>query len=151
MVEGKKYGLLNGTAQSVRSKLIITFLVIAIVPLCLLTWFSLQHVNNTLQKNANAELHELSSIASEFANLWFDDHLTDLYTFKNQLSNFPLEQSKLINHFVNQYDFVNSIEIIAASALKQPIISPYGQINNCLLYTSPSPRDKRQSRMPSSA
>ena len=26
-----------------------------------------------------------------------------------------------------------------------------GRINNCLLYTSPSPRDKRQSRMPSSA
>ena len=25
------------------------------------------------------------------------------------------------------------------------------QTNNCLLYTSPSPRDKRQSRMPSSA
>ena len=26
-----------------------------------------------------------------------------------------------------------------------------GQVANCLLYTSPSPRDKRQSRMPSSA
>ena len=26
-----------------------------------------------------------------------------------------------------------------------------GQYGNCLLYTSPSPRDKRQSRMPSSA
>ena len=26
-----------------------------------------------------------------------------------------------------------------------------GQVNFCLLYTSPSPRDKRQSRMPSSA
>ena len=25
------------------------------------------------------------------------------------------------------------------------------QVNDCLLYTSPSPRDKRQSRMPSSA
>eukprot|EP00827_Trimyema_finlayi_P004957 TRINITY_DN5088_c0_g1_i1.p2 TRINITY_DN5088_c0_g1~~TRINITY_DN5088_c0_g1_i1.p2 ORF type:complete len:104 (+),score=61.20 TRINITY_DN5088_c0_g1_i1:25-312(+) len=25
------------------------------------------------------------------------------------------------------------------------------QVRNCLLYTSPSPRDKRQSRMPSSA
>ena len=25
------------------------------------------------------------------------------------------------------------------------------QLENCLLYTSPSPRDKRQSRMPSSA
>ena len=30
-------------------------------------------------------------------------------------------------------------------------IERYGQYNVCLLYTSPSPRDKRQSRMPSSA
>ena len=27
----------------------------------------------------------------------------------------------------------------------------FGTFNSCLLYTSPSPRDKRQSRMPSSA
>ena len=27
----------------------------------------------------------------------------------------------------------------------------YGNVSDCLLYTSPSPRDKRQSRMPSSA
>ena len=27
----------------------------------------------------------------------------------------------------------------------------YSGVNSCLLYTSPSPRDKRQSRMPSSA
>ena len=27
----------------------------------------------------------------------------------------------------------------------------YGRLSDCLLYTSPSPRDKRQSRMPSSA
>ena len=31
------------------------------------------------------------------------------------------------------------------------IASPDEQSHNCLLYTSPSPRDKRQSRMPSSA
>ena len=31
------------------------------------------------------------------------------------------------------------------------IISKKGNFKNCLLYTSPSPRDKRQSRMPSSA
>ena len=30
-------------------------------------------------------------------------------------------------------------------------IDPDTKINTCLLYTSPSPRDKRQSRMPSSA
>ncbi len=28
---------------------------------------------------------------------------------------------------------------------------PTGDWDDCLLYTSPSPRDKRQSRMPSSA
>ena len=30
-------------------------------------------------------------------------------------------------------------------------VSAYGELSACLLYTSPSPRDKRQSRMPSSA
>ena len=30
-------------------------------------------------------------------------------------------------------------------------LTQLGDYNNCLLYTSPSPRDKRQSRMPSSA
>ena len=30
-------------------------------------------------------------------------------------------------------------------------IDGYYQLQTCLLYTSPSPRDKRQSRMPSSA
>ena len=32
-----------------------------------------------------------------------------------------------------------------------PIVTPDGTVITCLLYTSPSPRDKRQSRMPSSA
>ena len=30
-------------------------------------------------------------------------------------------------------------------------IGPFARLRPCLLYTSPSPRDKRQSRMPSSA
>ena len=32
-----------------------------------------------------------------------------------------------------------------------PLAETLGAVNTCLLYTSPSPRDKRQSRMPSSA
>ena len=35
--------------------------------------------------------------------------------------------------------------------LKARILSWDGQYENCLLYTSPSPRDQRGSRMPSSA
>ena len=34
--------------------------------------------------------------------------------------------------------------------INNPAVSD-AQFNTCLLYTSPSPRDKRQSRMPSSA
>ena len=34
---------------------------------------------------------------------------------------------------------------------KQKISLGRGLVRSCLLYTSPSPRDKRQSRMPSSA
>ena len=34
---------------------------------------------------------------------------------------------------------------------KKVLVIEVGNIKSCLLYTSPSPRDKRQSRMPSSA
>ena len=39
---------------------------------------------------------------------------------------------------------------LIASANQNELLA-FGDSNNCLLYTSPSPRDKRQSRMPSSA
>ena len=48
---------------------------------------------------------------------------------------------------------VRSTASVQSSLVMYPIWK-YGneeQRNNCLLYTSPSPRDKRQSRMPSSA
>ena len=32
-----------------------------------------------------------------------------------------------------------------------PVVGSYGQTHPCLLYTSPSPRDRQKSRMPSSA
>ena len=40
-------------------------------------------------------------------------------------------------------------ELVPAGRLRAT--TDYGQAIPCLLYTSPSPRDKRQSRMPSSA
>ena len=36
-------------------------------------------------------------------------------------------------------------------AMKAKLVRRFGRSQYCLLYTSPSPRDKRQSRMPSSA
>ena len=40
---------------------------------------------------------------------------------------------------------------IMMEKLKHDIPAHYDKVHTCLLYTSPSPRDKRQSRMPSSA
>ena len=40
---------------------------------------------------------------------------------------------------------------LLAHALFGPMISEWQQYGSCLLYTSPSPRDRTRSRMPSSA
>ena len=39
----------------------------------------------------------------------------------------------------------------SGNTLQEAILQAIGEVIDCLLYTSPSPRDKRQSRMPSSA
>ena len=50
---------------------------------------------------------------------------------------------------------VSSLDIMASMVdildIKSNLKKPLDGVNICLLYTSPSPRDKRQSRMPSSA
>ena len=50
------------------------------------------------------------------------------------------------------------VEFVAGWSTSSKTMQPYveylsksAEFKNCLLYTSPSPRDKRQSRMPSSA
>ena len=48
---------------------------------------------------------------------------------------------------IQAVDGIDGLETLAARGADVVITD----INICLLYTSPSPRDKRQSRMPSSA
>ena len=51
-------------------------------------------------------------------------------------------------------DVLKVLEAIGAVALKlklEDTLAPFGFNKNCLLYTSPSPRDVEESRMPSSA
>ena len=42
-------------------------------------------------------------------------------------------------------------DVIVTSVANTSLIGILTVINNCLLYTSPSPRDRQKSRMPSSA
>ena len=44
-----------------------------------------------------------------------------------------------------------SAHVLDIPGLKVPSIKFWSLYNNCLLYTSPSPRDRQKSRMPSSA
>ena len=54
-------------------------------------------------------------------------------------------------HFFVEINVLHPIWMITFLVLTCVTFSLFGFIIGCLLYTSPSPRDKRQSRMPSSA
>ena len=74
-------------------------------------------------------------------------------------------QALLDKHAQGQAGSATDAELWEAKRIKDAIIHPvtnekmflpgrmsaFVPVNTCLLYTSPSPRDKRQSRMPSSA
>ena len=59
----------------------------------------------------------------------------------------PDPKSDVVDSQLKVYG-IEALRVADASIFPQLIC---GNINACLLYTSPSPRDKRQSRMPSSA
>ena len=71
------------------------------------------------------------------------------YVFKNQ----KLLELALIHKSSNNISNNERLEflgdVILSSIVSETLY--YRNKNDCLLYTSPSPRDKRQSRMPSSA
>ena len=52
------------------------------------------------------------------------------------------------NHIEREFNFSNFIEAFSFMTKIALICEKY---NHCLLYTSPSPRDRQKSRMPSSA
>ena len=68
------------------------------------------------------------------------------------------EKSGYLKSVLEQLEISPSSQLLnfLKSSLQRPLISPENPRaiyfnDDCLLYTSPSPRDKRQSRMPSSA
>ena len=64
--------------------------------------------------------------------------------------------SVLMDRMVQEQDFANINPVFfttSQAGQKAPVFAgkEAGELKNCLLYTSPSPRDPKTSRMPSSA
>ena len=88
----------------------------------------------------------------------FKESITSVY-FKNY-ANFEGKASRselwwatlfyLIVSFVGAF-FIGLIMGMSGIISEEEMLNRTAQLTNCLLYTSPSPRDQRGSRMPSSA
>ena len=99
----------------------------------------------------------LLQIGVVFVGTWFAVSLmtSELKEKENELaqnSNVADESSKLTG-LADDSQAQAEVTATAATQATNPIRKSHTKIPaaNCLLYTSPSPRDKRQSRMPSSA
>ena len=63
----------------------------------------------------------------------------------------PLQRQRpILSHF-KQFIAQNTVHALDLKCMTPAQAEQAGDTSFCLLYTSPSPRDKRQSRMPSSA
>ena len=91
-----------------------------------------------------------------------DSHYVEEFSVRGDLTNFFDEKNKFKAGFNFQFQQMQVIDIykpwIGELGLNNDIYkvypalgSLYAQDNICLLYTSPSPRDRTRSRMPSSA
>ena len=77
-------------------------------------------------------------------------HIFLLISFFISLNMFAIDPQKGFNYQAVLRD-ASGMVIKEQSVTLQVTIMSDNQVAYCLLYTSPSPRDKRQSRMPSSA
>ena len=64
---------------------------------------------------------------------------------------FGSSNARYVKKLQTRVDAINALEDTYAALSDEGLREVTEQFKNCLLYTSPSPRDKRQSRMPSSA
>ena len=92
-----------------------------------------------------------------------DNLLDDFSTFsKSTIAKFPILVDAAESRVTVDYEYSDRLRVLKncmAGSAPDAIIAPAAALMQsvpsskeiCLLYTSPSPRDKRQSRMPSSA
>ena len=100
-------------------------------------------------KGAILIAHGWSEHAMRYAKLaeWLYDRGYEVFALDHRGHGHSAGKRGHVNMWM---DYVRDLEM-ARCQLKHPKRYLLGHSMGCLLYTSPSPRDKRQSRMPSSA
>ena len=81
----------------------------------------------------------------------FDEIFFIVFQNLNEVAFGELKGKCVISSFGEATIFVACDEVNPPNGIVLGIVAGDGFLRCCLLYTSPSPRDKRQSRMPSSA
>ena len=112
-----------------------------------------------LHNDINKAVDSVMSTSGEVSSLVYAEHLLNLIEaqddnnldkfLKNLLSNYDIDTKKLTQDVKNYSSEKNEENLIKINHSSEP--KWVELFRRCLLYTSPSPRDKRQSRMPSSA
>ena len=111
-------------------------------------------LDNKRFQMAHSNYRYLKQFLRLYGHLQVDGILADLGVSSHQFDaserGFTFRQETPLDMRMNQNGSKSAIDILNtySQVELQTLLSKYG---DCLLYTSPSPRDKRQSRMPSSA
>ena len=121
---------------------------------------------NVTGLDASPEAIEVAREHALVMELDIDYRIGDLSVISNRLDQFDVViASEVIEHVSDPQNFIHEIDKLTfpggrliITTLNRSLLSLLGAkvfaeyiLKICLLYTSPSPRDKRQSRMPSSA
>ena len=98
------------------------------------------------------EGNEVPRNSSEEMTTFRRENIGYVFQFFNLLQDLTvLENILLIQELAGGRDEKRARELLSLVGLEDEVDRFPTEISGCLLYTSPSPRDKRQSRMPSSA
>ena len=94
----------------------------------------------------------IDTAISHLANLGYDGvELTIIPRFTTELSTLDAAERKRIASLLQQYNLALPAIAAHSSLLEMDPDTHAKNMWRCLLYTSPSPRDRTRSRMPSSA
>ena len=121
---------------------------IIIVALFVCILFSVVN-QNKIMKQVNAEIDRKRQIDNQkFINILnqYQKYIEEFQ--KNSLEINKIERKKLEKYLKDE---INKIQRSREPSLQDLLNKIPNEIRHCLLYTSPSPRDAHESRMPSSA